>query len=73
MKCIPLTFYPEGVAKASQIFLRDAHVSLKLLAMRNTADVTDGKPSQLLMLLVTVFHGRQREVLFLYFVPHTIY
>jgi hypothetical protein len=35
-------FILEGVAEASQIFLRDAHV-LPKLAMRNTADVTGGK------------------------------
>jgi hypothetical protein len=32
---------PEAVAEASQIFLRDAHV---LRFMRNTAEVTGGKP-----------------------------
>jgi hypothetical protein len=35
-------FIPEGVAEVSQIFLRDTHVLSKLL--RNTADVTGGKP-----------------------------
>jgi hypothetical protein len=38
-----LRFIPEGVVKASQIFLRDAHV-LPKLAMKNTAVVTGGKP-----------------------------
>jgi hypothetical protein len=28
---IPLVLYPEGVAEASQIFLRDTHVFSKLL------------------------------------------
>jgi hypothetical protein len=37
-------FIPEGVAEASQIFLRDAHVLPNYLAMSNTADVTDSKP-----------------------------
>jgi hypothetical protein len=38
-------FIPEGVAEASQIFFRNAHVLTKILiAMRNTADVTGGKP-----------------------------
>jgi hypothetical protein len=36
-------FIPEGVAEASQIFLRDAHI-LPKLATRYTADVTGGKP-----------------------------
>jgi hypothetical protein len=37
-------FIPEGVAEASRIFLPNAHVLPKLLAMTNTADVTGGKP-----------------------------
>jgi hypothetical protein len=37
-------FLPEGVAEASQIFLRDAHVLPKYLAICNTADITGGKP-----------------------------
>jgi hypothetical protein len=38
-------YIPEGVAGASQIFLRDAQVLPKLiLAISNTADVTGGKP-----------------------------
>jgi hypothetical protein len=32
---------PKGIAEASQIFLRDAQNDL---AMKNTADVTGGKP-----------------------------
>jgi hypothetical protein len=36
-------FIPEGVAETSQIFLRDTHVLSKLLATRNTSDVTGGK------------------------------
>jgi hypothetical protein len=36
-------FVPEGVAVASQIFLRDAHILSKLL-MRKITDVTGGKP-----------------------------
>jgi hypothetical protein len=40
-------FIPEGVAEASKIFLRD--VLPKLLAMWNTADVTDGKPIAVLL------------------------
>jgi hypothetical protein len=47
-------FIPEGVAEASQILRRDAHV-LPKLAMRNTADVTapyDPKLPQVLMLLI---------------------
>jgi hypothetical protein len=37
-------FMPEGVAEALQIFLQDAHVLHKYLAMSNTADVTGSKP-----------------------------
>jgi hypothetical protein len=36
-------FIPEEVAKASQILLRDTHV-LQKIAVKNTADVTGGKP-----------------------------
>jgi hypothetical protein len=54
-----------------------------LLAMRNTADVTDGKPIAVLLQsfsgvsainsLVAFYdiHGGKREVLFFYFVPDT--
>jgi hypothetical protein len=41
-------FIPEGVAEASQIFLRDTHVLPKLV-MRNTANVTDGKSIAVLL------------------------
>jgi hypothetical protein len=41
-------FIPKGVAEVSQIFLREAHV-LPKLAMRNTADVTGGKPIAVLL------------------------
>jgi hypothetical protein len=37
-------FIPKRVAEASQIFLGDAHVLPKYLAMSNTAQVTSGKP-----------------------------
>jgi hypothetical protein len=40
---IPLTLYPEGIAEASQIFLRDAHV-LPKLSHEETTNVTGGKP-----------------------------
>jgi hypothetical protein len=75
-------FIPEGVAEASQIFLRDAHVLTKL-ALSNTVDVTGGKPiavwSQSIsganainpLVAYNDIHGRQREVLFFYFVPDT--
>jgi hypothetical protein len=75
-------FIPEGVAEVSQIFLRDTHVLLKL-AMRNTADVTGGKPIAVILQsisgisaidpLVAFYdiHGGKREVLFFYFVPDT--
>jgi hypothetical protein len=39
----------EGVAEVSQIFLRDTHVYQNYLAMRNTADVTGGKPTAVLL------------------------
>jgi hypothetical protein len=51
-------FIPEGVAEASQIFLRDAHVVL----------------TKLLSFFFVAFydiHGRKKEVLFFYFVPDT--
>jgi hypothetical protein len=37
-----LCFIPEGVAKTSQIFLRDFYIYQNDLAMRNTADVRGG-------------------------------
>jgi hypothetical protein len=37
-------FIPEGVAETYKIFLRYTHILPKLLATRNTADVTGGKP-----------------------------
>jgi hypothetical protein len=75
-------FILERVAEVSQIFLRDTHL-LPKLAMRNTADVTGGKPIAVLLQsisgvsainpLVAFYdiHGRKREVLFFYFVPNT--
>jgi hypothetical protein len=36
-------FIPEGVAETSQVLLQDTHI-LNNLAMRNTADLTGGKP-----------------------------
>jgi hypothetical protein len=72
-------FIPGGVAEVSQIFLRDTHV-LPKLAMRNTADVTGGKPIAVLLQsisgvsafnpLVAFYdiHRRKREIFF-YFVP----
>jgi hypothetical protein len=39
---------PEGVGEVSQIFLLDTHVLPKLV-MRNTADVTGGKPIAVLL------------------------
>jgi hypothetical protein len=75
-------FIPEGVAEISQTFLRDTHV-LPKLAMRNTEDMTGGKPiavslqfiSGIIAInpLVAIYdiHGGKREVLFFYFVPDT--
>jgi hypothetical protein len=75
-------FISEGVAEASQIFLRHTHV-LPKLAMRNTADVTGGKPIAVLLQYISGIsainpllafydiHGGKREVLFFYFVPDT--
>jgi hypothetical protein len=65
----------------SQIFLQDTHV-LPKLAMKNTSDVTGGKPIAVLLqsisgvsvLVVVAFYdiyGGKREVLFFYFVPDT--
>jgi hypothetical protein len=39
---------PDEVAEVSQMFLRDTHV-LPKLAMKNTADVTGGKPIAVLL------------------------
>jgi hypothetical protein len=62
-------FIPEGVAEASQIFLRDTFYQ-HYLAVRNTADVTSGKPDLVAVYLrckcyyLVAFydiHGRKRE------------
>jgi hypothetical protein len=81
---IPLTLYPRrGSRSIPDIPPRHARFTKKLLAMRNTADVTGGKPIAVLLLsisgvsdinhLVTFYdiHGGKREVLFIYFVPDT--
>jgi hypothetical protein len=74
-------FIPERVAEVSQIFLRDTHGLPKLV--RNTADVTGGKPMAVLLHsisgvsainpLVAFYdiHGGKREVPFFYFFPDT--
>jgi hypothetical protein len=83
---IPLTLpIPEGVAVVSQIFLLNTHVLPKLVSVKNTADVTGGKPSAVLLQCISGvtainplvafhdIHGRKREdssSLF-YFVPDT--
>jgi hypothetical protein len=41
-------FMPEGVAEVTQIFLRNTHVLPKLV-MRNTVNVTNGKPIAVLL------------------------
>jgi hypothetical protein len=76
-------FIPEGVAEVSQIFHRDTHVLPTLVAMRNIADVTRGKPIAVFLQSVSGvsavnplvafydIHGGKREVLFFYFVPDT--
>jgi hypothetical protein len=74
-------FIPEGAAEASQIFF---YYSLQnYLAMRDTADVTGGKPiavwSQSILGVSAInpldafydIHRRKGEVLFFYFVPDT--
>jgi hypothetical protein len=75
-------FIPEGVAELSQIFLRDTYV-LSKLAIKNTADVTGGKPISVLLQsisdvsainpLVAFYdiHRGKGEVQFFYFVPDT--
>jgi hypothetical protein len=45
---IPLTLYPLKRAEVPQIFLCDTHV-LPKLAMRNTAELTGGKPIAVLL------------------------
>jgi hypothetical protein len=40
----PLTLYPEGVAEASQVCSETLTFYLNYLTVRNTADVTSGKP-----------------------------
>jgi hypothetical protein len=77
-------FIPEGVAETSQIFLQMAPTLYQNdLAMRNTADVTGGKPIAVWLQsisggdavnpLVAFYdiHGRKIEVLFFCFVPDT--
>jgi hypothetical protein len=39
-----LSFIPEGVAEAFQIFLRDTHVSPKLLSYKKHCKRDSGKP-----------------------------
>jgi hypothetical protein len=70
-------FIPEGVAKTSQILLRDTHILPELLATKNTVEVTGGKPVAIQLqsisgVLTPVNHlvafydirGRKGEVLF---------
>jgi hypothetical protein len=76
-------FIPEGVAETSQIFLRETHILQKLLATRNTADVTGGKPIAILSQSVSGvsainplvafydIHEKRGEVLFFCSVPDT--
>jgi hypothetical protein len=77
-------FLPEGVAEVSQIFLRNTHVLPKYLVMRNTADVTGGKPIAVLLQsisgvsainpLVAFYdvHGRKKRCYSFFFVSdHT--
>jgi hypothetical protein len=46
---IPLTLYPRRGSRGVSDIFPDAHVLLKLLAMRNTADVIGGKPIAVLL------------------------
>jgi hypothetical protein len=74
---------PEGVAEASQKFLRDTHALPKWLSMRDTAGMTGGKPIAVWLQSIldrdavnplVVFydlHRRKREVLFFCSVPDT--
>jgi hypothetical protein len=71
IKKFHLRFIPEGVAQVSQTFLRDTHVEL---ALKNTADVTGGKPIAVLLQSISGvsainplvafhdIHGGKREV-----------
>jgi hypothetical protein len=75
-------FIPEGIAEASRIILRDAHVLPKWLSYE-AADVKGGKPIAIWLQYIsggdTVnplvafydIHGRKREVLFFCSVPDT--
>jgi hypothetical protein len=76
--------YPQrGSRGISDIPPRHPRFTNIILAMRNTADVTGGKPIAVLLqsilsvsainLLVAFYdiHGGKREVLFFYFVPDT--
>jgi hypothetical protein len=56
-------FIPEGVAEASQIFLRDAHVLPK-----SQSSILGISAINTLVAFYDI-HGRKREVLFFYFVP----
>jgi hypothetical protein len=76
---IPLTPDPEGVAEASQSFLRDTFYQNDL-AMMNTPDVAGGKPIAVWLQSISGgdavqhlydTHGRKREVLFFCSVPDT--
>jgi hypothetical protein len=74
---------PEGVSEAYQIFLRDAHVLPKLFSLEEYCRRVGGNPIavwwQTILGVNTVnplvafydIHGRNREVLFFYFVPNT--
>jgi hypothetical protein len=42
-------FIPEGITEVSQIFLGDINLLPKLGAMKNTADLTGGKPIAVLL------------------------
>jgi hypothetical protein len=76
----PLRFIPEGVSEASQIFLRDVHVLLKLFSYEencrcDAADVAvwsqtiSGVSAVNPLVSIYDIHGRESEVLFFYFVP----
>jgi hypothetical protein len=71
-------FMPEGVAEASQIFIRDAHVLPKIIWLwvipQTWQVIWDWSQSiSVLMPLVAFYdiHGGKRDVLFFYFVPDT--
>jgi hypothetical protein len=74
---------PVEVAEATPIFLQDASFYRNYLAMRNTADVTGGKPTAALSQSISgvsalnplvafhAIHGRMREAIISFLMDYT--